>query len=255
MQSTIDITWQEMAGELQGMQGARSSNYSMHTRTNMALDQLMAAGGTLSFCVRWGSASDPVSPELRDAIEETLARGVNEWFQHLTGYDCFPYAGVAVSVTGWAALDREQLQWEDGGVPIYVGPGDNDGLPRCPSECYTLEQRVGSQFSDCEGGYSNHFDQELRLQDGLGNTGFGTDFGQHVDLDGFVNSTSGGIYHIWLHEFGHTIGFPDYYDWSSWGSGEAPVSVMVAGRALQVTDWDAWMLRRTWSELKSRWDL
>jgi hypothetical protein len=27
-----------------------------------------------------------------------------------------------------------------------------------------------------------------------------------------------------------------------------------AGRAIQVTEWDAWMMRRTWSELRSRWE-
>jgi hypothetical protein len=29
---------------------------------------------------------------------------------------------------------------------------------------------------------------------------------------------------------------------------------MVAGRASLVTDWDTWMVRRLWSELKPRWE-
>ncbi|NJR12657.1 hypothetical protein HC776_01910, partial [bacterium] len=38
--------------------------------------------------------------------------------------------------------------------------------------------------------------------------------------------------HIWLHEFGHGFGFPDYYNWDAWAPGVAsPNSVMVAGRA------------------------
>jgi hypothetical protein len=28
---------------------------------------------------------------------------------------------------------------------------------------------------------------------------------------------------------------------------------MVAGRAIVVTEWDTWMLRREWSETKARW--
>lgn len=255
IQASIDRTWEEMTGELDGLTGARSRNASVANRMNLTLDEVMAAGGTLSVCVSWGSSSDPVSPELRDAIEAALSNGVNEWFKHLTGYDCFPYATIGVAVTAWAVTNRDLLEWEDGVVPIYVGAGDNDGLPPCPEQCSSLRQGLDSTFPNCEGGYTNHYDQVLHLQHGLGNTGFGESEGQWVDLDGFVNSTGGNLYHIWLHEFGHGIGFPDYYDWDTWGNGEDPPnSVMVAGRAIVVTEWDSWMMRRVWSELKPRWD-
>lgn len=256
IQATIDRTWEEMSGQLGGLTGARSSNSSVENRMNLAIDQVMAAGGTLSFCVRWGSSSDSVSPELRSAIEDTLSRGVNEWFQYLVGYDCFPYPSVDVAVTGWATTNRDLLQWQDDAVPIYVTAGDGDGLPSCGDQCSSIRQGLDSAFPNCDGGYTNHYDQMLSLQDGLGNTGFGGNDGQWVDLDGYVGSTDGGLYHIWLHEFGHGIGFPDYYDWDAWGNGEEPPnSVMVAGRAIVVTEWDSWMMRRTWSEFKSRWDL
>lgn len=85
----------------------------------------------------------------------------------------------------------------------------------------------------------------------------GWDFGQHVDRQGFTDRVTGSLYHIRLHEFGHGIGFPDYYDWSAWAPGvAAPKCVMNAGAATTVTEWDKWMFRRTWSELRERgrWD-
>ena len=85
----------------------------------------------------------------------------------------------------------------------------------------------------------------------------GWDMGAHVNQQGFTNTIAGtGLYHIWLHEFGHSIGFPDYYDWSTWAPGvAAPRCVMNAGAAAIVTDWDRWMFKRTWSELlrMNRW--
>jgi hypothetical protein len=53
---------------------------------------------------------------------------------------------------------------------------------------------------------------------------------------------------------GHGFGFPDYYNWSTWAPGVAsPNSVMVAGRSATVTEWDTWMVRHLWTQLKSRW--
>jgi hypothetical protein len=46
--------------------------------------------------------------------------------------------------------------------------------------------------------------------------------------------------------------FPDYYNGSEWTSVASPNSVMVAGRATLVTDWDTWMFRHTHNQLKSR---
>ena len=54
----------------------------------------------------------------------------------------------------------------------------------------------------------------------------GWDMGAHVNHMGFTNTIAGtGLYHIWLHEFGHGIGFPDYYDWSTWAPGVAAAQV------------------------------
>ena len=46
-----------------------------------------------------------------------------------------------------------------------------------------------------------------------------------------------------------------YYNWDQWVPPgiRLPNSVMVAGRALEVTNWDRWMLRYTWDQSHTRW--
>lgn len=256
MQETIDITWDEMTGELSGMMGARGSQRAIQNYPSWALDHVMWSGGSLNFCVRWDS-EEPVSPTLRDQIADALQRGVDAWFDALTGYDCFPYDRIAVSITGWATRNRATFQWEDDNlVPLFINQLSN-GAPDCPDACSrNRHQDADYQFPDCEGGFDARFDQEVWLTEDYGSPN-GWDFGQHVDREGFTNRVTGALYHIWLHEFGHGIGFPDYYDWDVWAPGvEPPRCVMNAGAAAEVTDWDEWMFRRTWSELRAmgRWD-
>jgi hypothetical protein len=230
LQATIDRTWQEMNGELEGSTGARGSRSAVSSRTDLALDMIMRRDGALTYCVRYNS-SEPVSLEQRDGVQDALRRGVNAWFSYLVGYDCFPYAEIDVQVVGWAVADRNTLQWDDDGVvDVFVDGGGGNGGPGCNTE----------------------YDMDLRLTEGLGFTGFGEAFGQEVDRADYMANLDG-LFHIWLHEFGHGFGFPDYYDWDSWGGGlEGPNSVMVAGRAIVVTEWDGWMLRHYYTELKVR---
>src|SRR5690606_37944438 len=194
------------------------------------------------------------SATLRDQIEVALQRGVDEWFDKLRGYDCFPYDEIPVKVVGWAVMNRNTLAWEDDSVPIYVGDV-RENAPQCPEVCGRFFNRqLGHTYPDCPGGYDNHYDLSLWLTEGM-TGGAGGDWGQRVGRAYFQDTVNNQHQHIWLHEFGHGIGFPDYYNWNVWAPGvPSPNSVMVAGRASLVTDWDTWMLRRNWSELKSRWE-
>jgi hypothetical protein len=82
----------------------------------------------------------------------------------------------------------------------------------------------------------------------------GGDWGERLDRQYFVDSVEQDNQHILIHEMGHGFGFPDYYNWDVWSpTVAAPACVMNAGAAAQVTPWDSWMLRRTWSEIKTRW--
>ncbi len=250
MKQTIDLTWKEMSGGFQGVTGARDAGGSIKGYPNWTLDQVMRGKGTLNFCVRWDSDS-PVSTTLRDQITATLQRGVDAWFSALVGYDCFPYTKIPVKVSAWMTRDRATMQWEND--PSVMVKSD----VACPEACSRYAHNAGNYtFPNCTGGFDNRYDQEVWLEESYGEPN-GWAWGQHVDRAGFTDkAVSGGLYHIWLHEFGHGIGFPDYYDWDSWAPGvAAPKCVMNAGAAITVTDWDKWMFKRTWTEMRAlkRW--
>jgi hypothetical protein len=256
MKETIDLTWKEMTGGFAGKAGARNVNGAIQEYPNWALDNVMRSKGSINFCVRWDS-DEPVSATLRDQVEDALERGVNAWFSALSGYDCFPYQSIAVKISGWAAASRATFQWEDDAhVPLFINQVSG-GAPTCPQACNGYAHSdPGYQFPNCAGGFANRFDQELWLTEAYDSPN-GWAWGQHVDREDFVARVTGPLYHIWLHEFGHGIGFPDYYDWNVWAPGvSAPTCVMNAGTASTVTEWDKWMFKRTWSELRKsgRWD-
>jgi len=251
-QETIDLTWTEMTGGFDGATGARPPGASVENFRNLILDQLFAADGALRFCVRWES-TETVSQAMRDQIAEALERGANEWFEKLAGYDCFPFGHVPVLVTGWATADRNLLEWSDDTVRVDVGDF-REGAPQCQEACGRFfHQQEGYTYPECPGGFDAHYDMSLWLTQGMSG-GAGGDWGQRVGSEYFTGSVTNDHQHIWLHEFGHGLGFPDYYNWDEWAPGiEGPNSVMVAGRASLVTEWDTWMVRHLWSELKPRW--
>jgi hypothetical protein len=250
-QQTIDLTWQEMTGGFAGRTGARPASGSVLNFRNTILDQIDAAGGSLNFCVRWESTAT-VSAAMRDSIAQALTRGVNEWFGKLVGHNCWPYGQIPVRVVGWATRDRNLLQWSDATPIVYVND-IRENAPQCAEACGRFfHQQAGYTYPQCSGGVANHYDMSLWLTAGMSG-GAGGDWGQRVGSEYFTNNVNAEHLHIWLHEFGHGFGFPDYYNWDAWAPGVAsPNSVMVAGRATLVTDWDTWMLRHTYNQLKSR---
>ena len=250
-QQTIDLTWQEMTGGFAGRTGARPASGSVLNFRNTILDQISAAGGSLNFCVRWESTAT-VSAAMRDSIATALSRGVNEWFSKLVGHNCWPHNQIPVRVVGWATRDRNLLQWSET-TPTVTVNDIRENAPQCPEACGRFfHQQAGYTYPQCSGGVANHYDMSLWLTAGFSG-GAGGDWGQRVASEYFTQNVNAEHLHIWLHEFGHGFGFPDYYNWDTWVPGVAsPNSVMVAGRALLVTDWDTWMLRHTYNQLKSR---
>lgn len=53
------------------------------------------------------------------------------------------------------------------------------------------------------------------------------------------------------HEIGHGFGLNDFYEEHERPPGGFPTNtIMWAGNSDHITDWDIWMLRYTWSQLK-----
>lgn len=249
---TIEATWDEMTGQISG-NGARPPNASILDFDNSILDQIFENDGTLSYCVRWESSAT-LSASNRDKLEAALERNINEWIDQLEGQDCFPYDHIAVQVVGWAAMNRARFDWADGAHPglMYIGDDSFENAPQCAQACGRFFNRQpGFQYPGCEGGRANHYDMSLWLTAGM-NGGAGGDWGQRIGQEYFVGAIDQTTIHILSHEMGHGFGFPDYYNWGSWFPGLAPPhTIMNAGAAAVVTDWDTWMMRRLWSELKT----
>lgn len=260
-EETIDIVWQEMSGQLVGRDHARGEGLSILTFRNFIWDQIMETGGTLNFCVRYESTV-PVTATLRDQIEASIQRGVDRWVETVQGYDCWLYDRVTTKVVGWAAMSRDTFDWEDGEHPgvFYIGDDSFENAPQCAQACGRFFNRQpGYAYPSCPGGRDNHYDMSLWLTEGMSG-GAGGDWGQRLGRSAFTNAAaSESVSHIFIHELGHGFGLPDFYDpnWNAWAPpGTAkPPSVMVVGSGVSnVGEWDTWMMRYIWSNIRSRFE-
>jgi hypothetical protein len=236
-------TWQHQEDTYADLYGFR----------NYLFDQVMAAGGSINYCVRWESTAT-VSTALRDQIQSALSRQFQKWVDALTdngqGWNRWPYPKVPVKVVGWAVRDRNQLQWNDNSVDIYVND-IREGAPQCGEPCGRFFHQDGN-YSGCPGGAAHHYDLSLWLTQGMGIGGAGGDWGQRIDKDYYVDALAQEDIHILLHEMGHSWGLNDFYDFD-------PLPdegfVMKAGSATKITEFDKWMLRDFWRHLKNRYGL
>ncbi|WP_439650318.1 hypothetical protein [Glycomyces amatae] len=219
--------------------------YDLNFR-NFGWDQIMATNGSVDYCVRWDS-QNAVGTQTRDAIEAKLQQQYDLWFDHMAGWSEFPFDRIEVDVVGWAAYDRDLLQWSDGSVDVYIGDIREDA-PQCSEDCGRFFHQDGD-YSQCPGGEAHHYDQSLWLTQGMGG-GAGGDWGQRMGQEYFVDSLNSSQITIYLHELGHTFGLDDFYDWTPTGQ---CCFIMKAGSSSTITDFDVWMLRDWWRHLKSRY--
>ncbi|WP_433349041.1 cellulose binding domain-containing protein [Micromonospora sp. CA-111912] len=215
---------------------------------NYGWDQVSANRGYLNFCVRWDSGAT-VTAAQRDQIHAALSRQYKKWMDVMAGHNGWPYGDVPVRVVGWAVRDRNQLQWSDNSVDIYVN-NIRENAPQCAEPCGRFFNQSG-QYPNCPGGTSHHYDQSLWLTDGFGG-GAGGDWGQRVGREYFMANLNTDSMHILLHEIGHTFGLDDFYDWTPTGVGGF---LMKAGSATTITEFDKWMFRDWWRHLKNRYGL
>ena len=192
-----------------------------------------------------------------------ISRQINNWTKHLSGYENWPYDTIDVKIVGWAVLDESLILDRQPDEIIYtetIADGlhnENASIPEllpcAPSELSRAEHFWNSSYS-YPGGLDKRFDMYL-----WGTTSFqggaGGDWGQRISDDYILSTLNLNEVHIIEHEIGHGFGLTDFY-----GEDERPPSgfpsktIMWAGDSAVITEYDAWMLRYVWSQIKDEPD-
>ncbi|ETS86137.1 hypothetical protein PFICI_04162 [Pestalotiopsis fici W106-1] len=219
---------------------------------NYGYDHLMDTEANIQYCVRWDSAQS-VTAEQRASIETALQRQYNKWVEGaLASFDGFPYTTTNVKVTGWATNNTALLEGDIAdGVTVHSS-SDTDGIPQCDPACGRYFHYADGDYSSCSGGDAARYDVSLWLTDGMDGVGAGGDWGQRIGTTYMLENLESENIHILLHEMGHTLALDDFYDWTPTG---VTSFIMLAGSATEVTEFDAWMARDWWRNLKSRYNL
>ncbi|EOD44173.1 hypothetical protein GTA08_BOTSDO03612 [Neofusicoccum parvum] len=222
------------------------------TFKNYGYDQIMETKGNIQYCVRWDSTKS-VTAAQRASIATALQKQFTKWVDAaLKGFDGFPYEEVKVSVVGWATNNTALLEGASAdGVTVYSSTADDAGIPECDPACGRAIHYADGDYSGCAGGDAARYDVSLWLTDGL-DGGFGGDWGQQVGTDYMLDNLDAENIHILLHEMGHTLALDDFYDWTPEGQS---AFIMLAGSAMEITEFDAWMARDWWRHIKSRYSL
>jgi len=203
-----------------------------------------------------------------------LDEAINGWTDWLVNYDGWEYDHVDVKIVGWAVLDKNCLLdlQEDEIVYDYL-LSDYDSsydtsngveeipnlLPSAPSELSRFDHFSSGIGYDYPGGLDKRFDMYLWATQGFPSIGgCGGDWGQRLSDDAYLNMINSGFgVHVLEHEIGHGFGLTDFYGGEGASDGFPPGgfpggenSLMMAGSASKITDFDGWMLRYVWSHIK-----
>lgn len=240
-------------------------------RWNLVYDQIIAGKGTLNYVVRWQSYKT-ITLEQRKQLETVLEQSINDWTNWLVGYDGWEYDHVDVRIVGWAVLDKSvllDLQPDEVVYDNLIEPYDSSYdtsngveeipllLPSAPSELSRADHFAESGY-EYPGGLDARFDMYLWATQGYPNIGgCGGDWGQRLSDTAYLNMLDGTGIHVLEHEIGHGFGMTDFYGEEGASDGFPPGgfpggenSIMMAGSAMKITDFDGWMLRYMWSKMK-----
>ena len=238
-------------------------------------DQIVAGDGTLQYILIWQSY-EKITLEQRQKLPQMLEDAINQWTDYLVGWDGWKFDHVNVKIVGYAVLDKSCLLDLQPDEVVYTdttsswlrddmissGMGDSSVPAIQPAEPTDLSRY--SHWADkswtYNGSYSNRYDMYLHGITGMINMGgYGYHYGQILSdqsVLGLVDGTTS--QHVLLHEMGHGFGLPDYYGGEGESDGFPPGgfpggenSIMMAGSAQKITDFDGWFFRYLWSKLKS----
>ncbi|KAF2832476.1 hypothetical protein CC86DRAFT_366257 [Ophiobolus disseminans] len=214
---------------------------------NWIIDQMMANNGTINYCVRWNHPGKSTAAA-RATTAKALQRSMQKWFDVLVGFEGFPLTKLAVNVVGYAVKNKNLLEGNISGLDVYTTKNP-DGVPECDPRCYRATHLNGD-MSQCPGGKKSRYDISLWLDESLTGEigGYGYNWGQELSPKYFFDNVNSENIHILLHEMGHGFGLLDFYDWTPQGQTNF---IMMAGSAMEVTEFDAWMVRDWWRKLKA----
>ena len=247
-------------------------------RRNTLFDQIVAGKGTINYVVKWQSYRT-VTYEQRQQFEKMLSDSINAWNDWLAGYENWPYEHIDVKVVGWAVIDKnclldlhdDEIVYTD--TKYYDAQYDTsngrdtipDKEPYAPAELSRFEHfsDTGYQYP---GGLDKRFDMYMWATQGFPDIGgCGGDWGQRLSDTAYLNMINGSGIHVLEHELGHGFGMTDFYGGEGESDGFPPGgfpggenSLMMAGSAAKITNFDGWMLRYMWTKIKDepgRFDL
>ncbi|KAL3663894.1 hypothetical protein V7S43_011304 [Phytophthora oleae] len=173
---------------------------------NWIMDHIVANRGTLNYCVRWQSSTTVLTKEIAKKLQPMLTRQVAAWNHWLVGYDCRPYDEIKVNIVGFATREASNLGWSDDSMgKLYIGDMDKDNAPQCPENCYRSVDGSPGGYSESSGCDGKPFDVSLWPKQGLGG-GWGTYWGQQVNLDNMLEHLDDDELEIASHGMGHGFG-------------------------------------------------
>ncbi len=247
-------------------------------RRNTIFDQIVAGKGTINYVVKWESYRT-VTYEQRQKFEKMLSDSINAWNDRLVGYDDWPYDHIDVKIVGWAVIDKSCLSDLHDGEIVYEDTKYYDAQydtsngrdvipdrePFAPAELSRFEHFADSSYQ-YPGGLDKRFDMYMWATQGFPDIGgCGGDWGQRLSDTAYLSMIDGSGIHVLEHEIGHGFGMTDFYGGEGEADGFPPRgfpggenSIMMAGSATKITDFDGWMLRYMWSKIKNengRFDL
>lgn len=240
-------------------------------RRNTIFDQICAGEGTIHFVVRWQSYKT-ITYEQRQQFEKLASDCINAWNDWLKNYDGWKYDHIDVKIVGWAVLDKSCLLdlhddeiVYDNLISDYDSQYDTsngyevipDKLPSAPSELSRFDHFADADYT-YPGGLDKRFDMYLWATQGFPAIGgAGGDWGQRLSDDAYINMLDGTNIHVLEHEIGHGFGITDFYGENGTNSGPPPTgfpddgtSIMMAGSSTKITNFDGWLLRYMWSQIK-----
>lgn len=240
-------------------------------RRNTIFDQIIAGNGTINYVVKWQSYK-PITLKQRQDFEHLVSNSINAWTDWLAGYENWPYDHIDVNIVGWAVIDEncildrqpDEIVYTDtiyydstyDTVPDPINNPVPDKEPIAPSEISRFDHFADSNY-EYPGGLDKRFDMYLWGTQGFPSIGgCGGDWGQRLSDDAYINMLDGSGLHVLEHEIGHGFGMTDFYGGEGDADGFPPGgfpggenSLMMAGSAMKITDFDGWMLRYMWTKI------